>query len=110
MDQDVKDYLASCDTCQRVKAFHLRPTGLLQPLLVRERVWEDINMDFIIELPPSGEKTVLFVVVDRLEKYAHFMALAHPYTARSVAKKLVIGVVRHHGSRDPSLVTETLFS
>ncbi|CAL1403011.1 unnamed protein product [Linum trigynum] len=97
MSQDVKDCVASCDTCQRVKASHLRPAGLLQPLPVPERVWEDISMDFIIGLPPFGGKTVLFVVVDRLTKYAHFMALAHPYTTQAVAEQFVSRVVQHHG-------------
>ncbi|CAL1383589.1 unnamed protein product [Linum trigynum] len=97
MGKDVRSYVDSCDTCQRVKASQLRPAGLLQPLPIPEQVWEDISMDFIVGLPPLGGKTVLFVVVDRLTKYAHFMALAHPYTAKAVAEQFVLGVVRHHG-------------
>ncbi|CAL1383912.1 unnamed protein product [Linum trigynum] len=97
MAQVVKAYVESCNTCQRVKLSHLRPAGLLQPMPVPERVWEDISMDFIVGLPPSGGKTVVFVVVDRLTKYAHFMPLWHPYTAKSVAEQFVLGVVRHHG-------------
>jgi hypothetical protein len=30
--KDVAEYVALCDTCQRVKAEHQRPTGLLQPM------------------------------------------------------------------------------
>ena len=37
------------------------------------------------------------VVVDRLSKYAHFLALAHPYTAREVAELFVKEIVRLHG-------------
>lgn len=43
-------------------------------------------MDFIDGLPKSFGKTVIFVVVDRLGKAAHFMALSHPYTSASVAQ------------------------
>jgi len=36
-------------------------------------------MDLIEELPNSYGKQVIFVVVDKLHKVAHFMALSHPY-------------------------------
>jgi hypothetical protein len=36
MKRDVAEYVALCDTCQRVKAEHQRPTRLLQPLQVPE--------------------------------------------------------------------------
>lgn len=36
LKQDVATYVALCDTCQRVKAEHQRPAGLLQPLKIPE--------------------------------------------------------------------------
>jgi hypothetical protein len=47
---DVAKYVALCDTCQRVKAKHQRLAGLMQPLQVHERKWEEIAMDFIVGL------------------------------------------------------------
>jgi hypothetical protein len=32
LKRDVAEYVALCDTCQRVKAEHQRPVGLLQPM------------------------------------------------------------------------------
>ena len=34
MKRSVAEYVAICDTCQRVKAEHQRPAGLLQPLKI----------------------------------------------------------------------------
>jgi len=97
MARIVKEYVASCDVCQRVKSDTLSPVGLLQPLPVPCQVWDDITMDFIEGLPQSSGKNTIFVVVDRLSKSAHFLALAHPYTAKMVAEKFVEGVVKLHG-------------
>ena len=54
-------------------------------------------MDFIEALPLIQGKSVIFVVVDRLSKYAHFGALGHPYSVRTVADLFVQIFVKHHG-------------
>jgi hypothetical protein len=51
MKHSVVEYVAICDTCQRVKAEHQRPAGLLQLLKIPERKWEEVTMDFIVGLP-----------------------------------------------------------
>jgi hypothetical protein len=54
-------------------------------------------MDFIEGLPKVGGKSVILTVVDRFSKYAHFIALGHPYTAASVARAFCGGIIRLHG-------------
>lgn len=54
-------------------------------------------MDFIEGLPISNGKSVIFVAVDRLTKAAHFMALAHLYTAMFVAQAFLDTVYKLHG-------------
>ena len=54
-------------------------------------------MDFIEGLPKVGGKSVILTVVDRFSKYAHFIALGHPYTASFIARAFFEGIVRLHG-------------
>ena len=97
MKRNIADYILWCDTCQRNKSDTMTPSGLLQPLPIPEQVWEDISMDFIEGLPNSNGCTVILVVVDRLSKYGHFLALKHPYTAKTVAGLFVQEISRLHG-------------
>ncbi|KAL6286677.1 hypothetical protein ACE6H2_011067 [Prunus campanulata] len=97
MRHDVKTFLAHCDTCQRQHYEAINPPGLLNPLPVPDYAWQSISMDFIVGLPPSRGKTVIMVVVDRLTKSAHFVPLAHPFTAPKVAEIFVNTIFKLHG-------------
>ena len=48
-------------------------------------------------LPKSEGVKIIFVVVDRLSKYAHFLSLRHPFTATVVAEMFVKEIVQLHG-------------
>ena len=73
MKKDIAEYVAICDVCQRVKAEHQKPAGLLQPMPIPEWKWDKLGMDFITGLPRtrSGYYSI-WVVVDRLTKVDHF--------------------------------------
>jgi hypothetical protein len=74
----VAPHVVMCDVCQRVKAEHQRPAGLLHPLKIPEWKWEE--MDFIVGLPrtPKGYDSI-WVIVDRLTKVAHFIPVKTTY-------------------------------
>ena len=97
MIKTVREYVKKCDICQRAKHDTSAPSGLLQPLPIPDKVWEDISMDFIEGLPWSFGKDTIMVVVDRLSKFAHFTPLTHPFTAKLVTEKFVDSIVRLHG-------------
>jgi hypothetical protein len=66
-------------------------------------------MEFITDLPKSGNKSVIMVVVDFLSKYSHLYALQHPFTASTVAQHFMDQVFKLHGmlhsivsDRDPN--------
>jgi hypothetical protein len=93
----VQEFIRACSTCQRNKSEHLLPAGLLLPLPVPTSVWTDISLDFIEALPRVRGKSVILTVVDRFRKYAHFIPLAHPYSAKTVAQAFFSDIVHLHG-------------
>nr|KYP68328.1 Retrotransposable element Tf2 [Cajanus cajan] len=97
MAKDVKAFVRSCSTCQHNKSVTSKKQGLLQPLPIPAKVWSDISMDFLTHLPSSAGHTVIWVVVDRLSKYAHFIALPTHFNASSLASRFMTEIVRLHG-------------
>ena len=72
--------------------------GLLQPLSIPEWKWENVSMDFITGLPRTLRGfTVIWVVVDRLTKSAHFVPGKSTYTASKWAQLYMSEIVRLHG-------------
>lgn len=97
LNKEVSAYVRNCRRCQTCKYDAAAYPGLLQPLPIPQEVWLNVSMDFIEGLPTSGGKSVIFVVVDRLSKYAHFIMLSHPCTALKVAQMYLDNVYKLHG-------------
>lgn len=54
-------------------------------------------MDFIVGLHVFEGKSAIFVVVDRLSKYAHFVPLPANFTATKIADVFAKEICRLHG-------------
>ncbi|CAA7045428.1 unnamed protein product [Microthlaspi erraticum] len=113
MKRDVADWVAKCNTCALVKAEHQVPGGLLQSLPIPEWKWDRITMDFVVGLPVSRTFDAIWVIVDRLTKSAHFLAIKKTDGAAVLARKFVREIVRLHGvpasivsDRDPRFTSE----
>ncbi|PNX73909.1 hypothetical protein L195_g029819, partial [Trifolium pratense] len=97
MSKDIVKSVSECLICQQAKSASTLSAGLLQPLPIPSRIWEDIAMNFITGLPMSHSLTVIFVVIDRLSKYAHFAPLKTDFTSAKVAETFMHSVVKLHG-------------
>jgi hypothetical protein len=97
MKWEIANYVAEYDTCQRVKAGHLRPAGNLQLLSIPEWKWEDICMDFIVGLPlTSRGYGSIWVIMDHLTKSAHFIPVGTRYRVRQYATLYIAHIIRYH--------------
>jgi hypothetical protein len=67
-----------------------------KPEVNKQAIWSDISMDVVEGFPRVAGKSVILTVVDRFSKYAHFITLAHPYLAESVARAFYTDIVRLH--------------
>ncbi|KAL5553746.1 hypothetical protein UlMin_041147 [Ulmus minor] len=76
LKKDVASYVAKCLVCQKIKAEHQRPAGVLQPIEIPEWKWEQISMDFVV---------------------AHFLPIKVTYSLEQLADLYVKEIVRLHG-------------
>ncbi|GJR64550.1 putative reverse transcriptase domain-containing protein [Tanacetum coccineum] len=98
MKADIATYVDKCLTCAKVKAEHLKPSGLLQQPEIPEWKWENVTMDFVSGLPrtPSGYDSI-WVIVDRLTKSAHFLPTKKTDSIEKLAQLYLKEIVCRHG-------------
>jgi hypothetical protein len=101
MKIEIVEYVAVCDSCQRIKAEHQRLVDLLQPLQIPQWKWDEIGIDFIVGLPHTrtGYDSI-WVGVDRLTKAAHFMPVKTTYNSEVLAELYMARIVCLHGVRN----------
>lgn len=92
---EIRRFVRNCDTCGSNKAWRERRQGFLKPLPIPDRIWQEISMDFITDLPLSSGCTNLMVITDRLGKGVIFEALPN-IEAETVARVFVQCYYRHH--------------
>ena len=90
-------HVRECSLCQQNKIEHTHPASLLQPLPIPKQKWESISMDFITGLPKVQGRDCLYVVVDKLTKFAHFFAISSDYSVAQVVELFFREVFRLHG-------------
>ncbi|GJS65788.1 pol protein [Tanacetum coccineum] len=99
MKQEVATFVEKCLKSQQVKIENQRASGLLQPLDILVWKWDEISMDFVTGLPRTQKKNnEIWVVVDRLTKSAHFLAIQKDYSVSRLAEIFRQEIIRLHGT------------
>jgi hypothetical protein len=99
MNQAVRSFIKACDVCGRTTIWRDKKKGLLKPLPLPDRIWSDISMDFITDLPPSKEdgSTILLVIVDRFGKGTVLIPMqTSQWSAEGTAKVFLQWYMPHH--------------
>jgi RNase H-like domain found in reverse transcriptase/Reverse transcriptase (RNA-dependent DNA polymerase)/Integrase zinc binding domain len=97
LSQDIRRFIRNCQTCGKAKVWREQKKGLLKPLPIPNRPWEEISMDFITDLPENTEGfTTILVVTDRLSKSLVFIPMKTT-TSQEVARIMLERVFSFHG-------------
>jgi hypothetical protein len=96
MTLTVRQFVRNCMSCGRNTVWRNRTQGLLQPLPIPDRVWSEISMDYIVDLPrtKSGKRHIL-VITDRLGKGPMFIPCKN-LEGKTLARKFIKHYLPHH--------------
>ncbi|KAK9401689.1 hypothetical protein NXF25_010045 [Crotalus adamanteus] len=98
MRKDIEEYVKRCHLCAQAKTVPKKPMGLLQQVSDPDRPWQDLGMDFIVDLPNVRGYTVIWTVVDLFSKQAHFIPCKGLPSAKRLAKLFIQHIYRLHGA------------
>lgn len=93
----VNTVVQSCLVCATTKSPHSHYVNKLLPLPIPDRLWTQVAVDFVTDLPESKGYTVILVMVDRFSKGCKFIPFCCLPSARQVAEVLFQHVFRCYG-------------
>ncbi len=73
MRMTIKRYIQNCYVCCRSKASKDWINELLKSLSIFEQQWQDISLNFIINLSKSDESNAILTMINRLFKERHYI-------------------------------------
>ena len=98
MARDIREFVESCPTCQLKKSDHTLQKGSLQSLAIPEAKWQEVSVDFVMDLPVAADgQDSIMTVVDRATKRVHLIPCKKTTTAGEAARLYWQHVVRLHG-------------
>ncbi len=99
MRTTIKCYIQNCYVYRRSKASRDRINELLKSLLILEQWWQNIFLNFIIDLSESDESNAILTVINRLSKKRHYISCwsdDEETFAEQTVKLLLIWIFRTH--------------
>jgi hypothetical protein len=98
MKKYVVEYIARFMKLYQVKDEHQHPTHLLKPLLILDKKWEVVTMDFITRLiTTSRHHDSIMVAVDKLSKEIHFIPIKSTHKIDDIARIFMREIFKFHG-------------
>ncbi|GKE57488.1 putative reverse transcriptase domain-containing protein [Tanacetum coccineum] len=96
-NRKIATYVSKCLTYAKVKVEYQNPSDLLVQPEIPQWKWENITMDFVTKLPKTatGQDTI-WVIVDRLNKSAHFFPMREDDTLDKLTRQYLKEVVSRH--------------
>ncbi len=74
MWKTINQYIWNCYICQRSKTSRNKSNNLLQSLSISEQQWQDIVMNFIINLFDSSKYNAILTIICKLLKERHYIS------------------------------------
>jgi hypothetical protein len=97
MDNDMGEYVRSCDTCQSDESYSHKKYTMLPHLEVPNTPCSSISMDFFVSMPESEAYTRIGVIVERFTKITYFIPLKTEATIEELAHIFLQEICRLHG-------------
>ncbi len=99
MRKTIDRYIWNCYVCQRSKTSRNKSNDLLQLLFISEQRWQDIAMNFIIDLSDSYDYNAILTVICKLSKERHYISCIiddEDITAEKTAEMLIQWIYQTH--------------
>ncbi len=97
--QSVKRYIRNFHICKRLKTIKDKYSNLLNSLLISNRSWTNIIMNFVTKLSKSKDFNVILMIINRLTKMHHYIlcvAEKNETTAEKTTRLLINYVWKLH--------------
>ncbi len=99
MKQDVEHFMHICVKCQNTKSIYKNKYGLYKHLLIPNKPWENISMDFMTQLSKWNGMDAILVVVDQLSKLVKWLQLRQSWQLSTWQSRSLIcasGIMKCH--------------
>jgi hypothetical protein len=101
MKKSVVKYIQACDLCIQSKHPNQAPAGLMLPIDIHSRPWEEITYNLIVGLPMLDSYDTILTVVDCFPKMVQYIPTTPKATAVDLANLFVNFVWKLHGVMNP---------
>ena len=97
LKKDIAKFVGECPNFKQVKAKNQKSGGLLQDQVPTWK-WDDTSMEFLVGFTRTqNQNDSIWVVVDRLTKYAQFISVKSTYLGEDYAKIFIDDIMCLHG-------------